>query len=838
MTMTFKKSRQDVFVVRGSGTAATDNTAIAAAVSAANALNRPSTILFDGSRSSNEVYVTGSHTLTKAVSLRCVPGTYVVKHASGAFIWGSTIVPWSITNGTIDPVAKLGWEISNPSISLAVGDWVACWAENVLTDTTPHSGSNPSWPMEMHQIKRQVIVAGGAGTTKWLLGDYFDDPLTTSPKIAKLTTIKGIRLESFRMSLLPGAYNGVDPGAALVFNGCVDLELSDCEFGPLHPGPMYFDFCANVRRFGCTFGDTELFNVQSEYLSYNLVDNTCNEIKTQHCAFGSNRHSVTGGASTNGTARVGGAKRRLFTDNTFGGNMRQIPSTAYYQAMPLLDWHSEGRRDIVQNNVFTVPDFPVAQAGAGACIQARCRDVVVKNNTFNLGSLIYPAYVLGTNQTWEGNTFNGGLNVIQDNYSGLQPNVDNLKWINNTHRDSYSTCLTIKTGRNHEISGNKFFNCASNAIGSPFTPKAFIYIASLTDANAKVRIKNNMMDKGSNDYAVYATGLAQTQLEYEGNSVNGYANQSIGLSRSKITNDPNGNSGSVDAIAAVEEKYHITNGRSPLWYVTHANHGLTTSDIWKPINSAYDVYDDTLDQEVVGILADVITEHVIALYPKHRTFEMPVSMLSGSYNGGSSPHELYWDATLSGGKYATGRPGDSHFNAVQAISVGYHSATVMQCMAKPVTENPKYTRLLWLLVNDADVISSYPSARPFDAIGNIDQVTSTGNLLKVTSAASGFRFTGWFSSTPPGTHNGYTVVFELWRRLLGSSDAFTRESQSELASLAFETADEAYAKQCAISRIISLDPAYEYKFHVDKTGASTPSISITWAVYVERILTW
>lgn len=661
MASTIRHTKDDVFVVRGSGVAATDNQRIADAVAAANAYGR-GTILFDGSSSNNEVFITGGHTFTAPIGLECAKGTFLVRdNVAGQLNYGAEVDPWSGTTYTCDAIAVGGTEIVPASgLNAAKGDYVVVWADNNLTDLTPHTGSTHR-PMELHRLSRQVLNASSVGTGRWLFNDYFDDPITTSPTIAKLDMLRGIRVRHFN-ARASSALTGVSLNSVITFNRCADLELYDLTLGDPFPGQLRFRFCHDVRRTAIWFGELANYNTEAPLLNYGIVDMTVNGVITTDCRFHGMRHGVTSGGHDRTISavdyRYGGPKNRVFQNCRFGNNQQQLVATQSWTAMPMLDFHAEGRRDIVDNCTFVTPTAP-SGSYVQTALNARARDVVVKNCTFNSTSGSYVAYIRGRNQLWQNNVFRGGLLIKLDTADNANTNVDNLKWINNTH-DSMQQGLQITTGTGHEIIGNRFINCGSLSTQSPAAPAAPLFISALTNSSSRVRIVDNYLRKYSNTQSVgMGAGITAAQLYIAGNDMSGYDNTSIGLDRT------------LTPTAELEVRYANLNRCPVFQYVTATAHGLTTASIGKPINTSHGVYDDTTTQTVAGIMADRIDDNTYVLYPPGAMILLSPSLYNGATTGNG-----YWDS--SDNRYESTKPGDSNAAAPIILKVTFANANVVQ----------------------------------------------------------------------------------------------------------------------------------------------------------------
>lgn len=115
----------------------------------------------------------------------------------------------------------------------------------------------------------------------------------------------------------------------------------------------------------------------------------------------------------------------------------------------------------------------------------------------------------------------------------------------------------------------------------------------------------------------------------------------------------------IGEIIKLETKWGNLNNTLPSVVRNKSAHGLNYSDLWKPLNTDIDVWDDAdLGQEYGGlILVDIIDLNNIRVIAKGMPFRSPASIIAGSYSiADGVAGRLYWD--LSAGGFKAIQPGD------------------------------------------------------------------------------------------------------------------------------------------------------------------------------------
>jgi hypothetical protein len=715
MVKTIRSTKDNVISVVGTGNAGLDDQRFASAVAAANLYftntGRSATILID-----RNVHILSDHVFTSPTGLECTKGSWLVREFAGPVVpqgttwkgaWSSATsyvandivsynsVSWralqanvaqppssgsnwtlaagrisyggiqgslqyqSLASGTISDIASSGGAVITTSAAypLAAGDWVLVYGFNQLTDVTPHSPGLPQYPLEIHQINRSVV--GSAYT--YIFNNFLDDPFITSggqaPRVAKLDVIHGIRIRNFNYRMKAGSLSA--SGEALYFQGCVDIEMSNCSFGSPVPGTVRFFCCSQIRRQGCFWGNLENFELDADngdISVYGINDSVVTSADVQSCRFGALRHAyTTGGASFPGGGRAGSTKDVLIQGCTFGNNGRQT-SGGTWSGMVMINPHAEGRRITICDNQFNVPGEASIQNRA---IAVRWRDAIIRNNTFNCGPAATPVAIYATRATVANNTFNGGLRceVID---RGTNANVDKVRFTNNTFRRFYSPAIYVSTGTDHEITGNSFEDCAYSATTG--YSQAVIQVAGLSSGGT-IKIKDNSLNKYTNLYSIDTGPLTTSQVTLEGNLCQGYGNLSMGLNRTL------GTTGSIEMLNLSRNNTAVR-----VVVVNQTAHGISSGSIGRPITTSHTVYEDTvLGTEIAGVLGDVIGANHYILYAPGELFEISSSMIDNSYVFPTSGRDLFWDASVA--KYKPVKPGDSAPDASFILRIHSYSAT-------------------------------------------------------------------------------------------------------------------------------------------------------------------
>jgi len=679
-----------VFTAYSSGNATEDNNRLARAVTLAKAWGDGATVFLDTVRSKGTFYYTTAHYFEqKAVNLDATPSTRLIRNTSSASImWGTdasgnVLDPWNMTTASVNAITAGASTISNPGVTLADGDWVLLYSDNSPADHTPHTALNPMRVCELHQVNRRVISGTpGTNTTSWHLNRPVYDTMNSNQMISKLNTIYGVRISNLQIE---SANNITPSGYAMALVGCIDFTMTDVKLGNSkgknNPGAVGTIYCKG-RQVRCHVYDHQDPNT-SQATYYGFIDSICSMMYRHDCEFGSVRHGFTTGGRerlvSGTTYRYGGAIDGTFDGCTWYGPPRQRPENSTYESMPEWSDHSECSRYTVKNSKFYLTDF-------NAAFLIRGRDVTFENNDFISTTAGNIGYIRACRFSFLNNRIKGGFRIEIAN-GGTQPNIDNIVIQGNKWRDTFGCTLAIFTGTNIDVSDNHWHNCGAGTASSPFSPKCLIYIASLTDSNAKIRICGNTAPKYSNDYFVYASALEEDQLAaFSGNKgLETYTRCGLGFARNRIKigsvydpddTEPTNYTGNVGQPIAVvplwEMKWAVSNGRDKFKYVQKAAHGLTAEDVDCPITTGCEVYDHTAPSQTLdGWLGEVINEDWFVLFPSQSTFEVDDAVLSGSYNPESDPRALWWNGTTR--KLTANAPEDNAADARTVVRVNAYS---------------------------------------------------------------------------------------------------------------------------------------------------------------------
>jgi hypothetical protein len=571
--LAFKKRRSDIVEIIGTGNASVDTANLQAAVAAANTNNKPVIFYVSGS-----VYLNAAVTITAPISWTFAPNGELVRATTGAYIiYNSTTPPWDAgTSYDMTATAVGDSVLVSPNLALAVGDYVAIWAQNEVTapDLTPHSTNDKFVPAEIHRIAR--VVTGDA--TRYVTNDRCDDACTTYPRIRKLTMTSGVRIDGMKCRALPGAFSDA---SFLIFGYCADLELRNCSFGPLAPGPIAFFCCYDVRRIGLTFSDVENPNTNlmtANGGAYGILDQVVTRAQLVDSTFGTVRHAYTTGAAyrrwsagltvfanelrsqglriyransagttggtapthANGTASDGSitwtyistGRYRSGTVRDFrvarcmaGNNGVQTASSTQgtpngtWSGLSPFDTHSEAIRGVFEGNQLRMPN---ETGNIGFTI--RGRNIVISNNTVYGGSQTIPVQMQSSNCTVVNNTFIGGHRCEIIDKESVNPNLKNVRFIGNRFIDFYNPGVIVYNGLYHVIDNNDFINC-----GYLFNNSPNIFSCALLLKSGGHRVTNNRMPKYANKLSIGLDGTNAASVTAENNVMSGYGDWNDGV---------------------------------------------------------------------------------------------------------------------------------------------------------------------------------------------------------------------------------------------------------------------------------------------------------------------
>lgn len=537
---------------------------------------------------------------------------------------------------------------------------------------------------------RATLVASQVpGVNKWLLADTMYDPMTAASNYyVEIPTVHNVRISNINVR----SADGVTPsGSTFYLGGCIDYLIENCRIGNKNarnnPGVIFSLFCTGTMKNVQVYDHEDPNNSMSAY--YGMGDASCNRIVRENVKFGATRHGYTTYARARNISgvdyRYGGNLNAHFEKCYWSANPQYLPTTGAQQSAPLFDTHTETSRLTLSNCQW---DVPANQVG----ISIRGRDVTVLNPTIRCADSAFPINVTGKNFTCVGGTIDGGFISYVRNY-GTQADVDNARFLGVTWKNYNYCVLRVETGTGLEVDSCKFLGAGGTAVASPWCPRAPIYIKSLTNnTTARARITNNTAPKYSNVAFVYPGDVTLDQLYYSGNEgATTYGGSSIGIARTRETHGVEGFGTAGAAIQTTiewEMLYGVANGHPKYVYRQKTAHGLTLADKFKPIvldisgAPAYSIYDDTTDEQPIGLLFDVPHEsavdanNFIVIAPHGLTLEIPKTFMGGTHSSGTDKPTGYWD--LSDGKYEAVKPLDSHANATPIVDITAFTANLMQ----------------------------------------------------------------------------------------------------------------------------------------------------------------
>lgn len=531
---------------------------------------------------------------------------------------------------------------------------------------------------------------------KWEIEDTTFRPFTINPKMVEVPMIPGIRIENVNIRNAAGI---APAGSAIALCGAYKYLIRNCRLGDAlgrgNPGELYTRLCyggVEENVWICDHDDPDTH--MSIY--YGMLESTSNQLRRIGCTYGAVRHGYTSGGHeqtiTGTTYRYGGSLNPVFDSCLFHAGPQYMPETNSVVSAPMWDCHPEISRATVQNSLFLVPANQVG-------FNARAQGVTLANNTFHCAAGGSPGYVTAPDFTMLGGEIVGGsfaIELFSLINATATANPLRAKFLGVTWRDSWGPVMRIRSGGDIEIDGCKFLRIGGLYTNTPFTESCAIYVEGLYNSSMKLSITNCHAPKHLNKWFLYAPSLLFDQLYYAGNTgMQTYGGTSIGIARLRRSTggiDPSGAQGSTIPTAVEwEMAYGTLNGHPvPYQYRQKSSHGLTSADKGKPINSNHDVYDNTLDETVNGVLVDIPyegstdTDNFYVLLPRGSMGLIPKSLLSGTYSAGTDPTKGWWNRSLAGGAglyvASATAPVGSHANAVPILDICAFTTNLMQAM--------------------------------------------------------------------------------------------------------------------------------------------------------------
>lgn len=659
----------DDVLVTGTGVTATDNAAVAAAVSSLNTAGKGRLVATGG------VAINARHVFTAPIGLAFLNGGYYIEDGGSSgtpdvgFQWSTYNHPVNMTSTAISSAVAAGSDRFVTTLALAPDDVVAVWSDDALTGVTPHATGYTYRPGEILKISDAVL--GVANTYRF--DDFTDDAMTTNPKVVKLPMLRGVVVDGLKVVHKAGTNFNTD---FLLFQFCDNVEVRNSTFGYAGAGKVYFKFCYNWRVKNCTFEDISDRNTNAT-IGYGIADVWSTLGSVDGCSFRSYRHAITTGgqevAGAGTTYSYGSAKSVTIFNNKFQGNGTQGTSSPFTHAgRSYLDTHTEGRRWSITGNQFHVPSGDETNIG----ITIRARDVWVTGNTFFSHNSAKPIAVYASGAVIANNVFKGGWYCSVED-GGFNPDVNDTVWTNNTFKNFGGPPIAISAGTGHVISGNVFMNVASS--GSGGKPRACVAITSLS-AGGTVRVANNDMPKQTNLYSVHTGSQALAAVEIVGNTCPGYGGCSFGLDRT------------LSSTIDFERKYAKYNGVPETLIVNFPSHGLTSAQYGFPIDVAGIVWDDTSAVAIAGVLLETYDANNVCLAAPGAVVTLLTSRIAQTYNPGTDGRRLWFDKSASGWKSA--KPSDSTASHLLVVAVVNGSEFTAESVSNITAASTSADRLL------------------------------------------------------------------------------------------------------------------------------------------------
>lgn len=609
--------------------------------------------------------------------------------------------------------------INNVTVSTVAVNVPAAWRVEVISAGVFRLWTAADSTLGYTMTCNAAGVTGGTATcvldasptliNKYEIEDTTFRPFTTNAKMVEIPMVSGIVIENVNIRNATGV---APSGSAIALCGAYRPTIRNCrlgdELGRGNPGQLYTLFCygASIENvWVCDHDDPDTH--MSTY--YGMLEGCCNGVRRIGCTFGAVRHGFTSGGreQTVGptTYRYGGSLNPVFDSCMFHSNVQYGPG-ATIQSAPQWDCHAEICRATVQNSLFLVTKGQVG-------FHVRAQGVTLANNTFHCENGGTPGYVRAPDFTMLGGEIVGGAFAIEvynhQNATLKQHHPLRAKFIGVTWRDSWGPVMRIRSGDELLIDGCQFLRTGAGYTNTPFTESCAIYVEGLSDSSSTLTITKCHGPKHLNKCFLYAPSLTFAQLYYANNTgMQTYGGSSIGIARLRRNTggtDPSGAQGStIPTTVEWEMAYGTMNGHAvPYQYRQKTFHGLVTADKFKPINSTHQVYDDTEDETVNGILFDIPYEgstdvdNFYVLIPRGAMALIPKTMLSGTFAGGVDSSKGWWDLSASGGgKYVSSAssPG-SHANAVPILDICCSTTALMQAMVTQPVQSGGGGALLW-----------------------------------------------------------------------------------------------------------------------------------------------
>ena len=626
--------------VTASGTDSTDNTNMDNAISTLNAAGG-GCIELDGL-----VAVTTQKTITTSISFVSEPGgSGGLKLVNDAFILYDNLDEHPVTAVDSDPewidletvTPERFEQLEVASGSLVVGDYFAALSDDAIDNPgTANNGTFTSVKtIEVHQVKE--IRASSGGNDFIIFDDYIRDPLTENTGDARLVKLSGV-IDGPKIRGIKVTHSGTDPtNAAFQFNGCVNVDVTECTWSSPAPNEIQFRYCLNSRVHANTFEPCQGYDTAD---GYGVVSIASNKILVTDNTCAGYRHLYTSGGIAVGSVLWGMNRNNVISNNILNGNGRSD------QTLSILDTHCNDVGTVFSGNIISVPteyQLPVGGTGTNSnqAIKIRSREAIIRGNSITGGGSAIGVDVLGPNCVIEDNTFNCGFSKgsrVRQVAETIGV-VDGLILQRNTFKDLTGPICEIQDDGSHIIVHNTAINCGT-------TDNFLIDIQA--DASSSIVIAGNKLDKYSNDDAFQIdSSVTPADVQIVDNSLRGYDNCSLGFDMA-----------ATGTFEFLREYAKDNNDKANRSYVSTTNSLNMTTDLYKPVTVAGTVYDDESGQfnAIRGVLLGG-TANTYCLATIGQKFAAPSTIIGSTLNPGET--DLYFDTDgAGGGKYFASNFGD------------------------------------------------------------------------------------------------------------------------------------------------------------------------------------
>lgn len=447
---------------------------------------------------------------------------------------GATMPAW-VTRGTMSAVQARKSLLTGVSIPLTRGDWVVVYADNALTNVEPHVSGGQQRPAELHRVEFSPA------TDQYNLDGEIYDPLTTSPKIAKISMLKNCSFENLTVGSNRLTAGTATLTAFLDVFGCHGFRMENVQVDETGAGWTAFECCA----------DTIISNYSGLYqpnnaLDYGLVINLCRGLIYQDSVWHNSRHIVTTGGQLTSTNIRWGTPRGIQINNIIG----YMSGDSYSNDYAMFDTHAEGE-GIQFNGCEAHCGLIYTPAGAeenfiGFSGRARntfynnCKVFVGRSNDETTTEADYKNVhrgfqLIGANNTLTDCYVRGAYIGYEARVGFFGSNLPGMRFINCEADECAGASIWWDTARdNAEVIGFRARNSSGYyATGTPYLPGAIIVMRGGTGH----KIRDSYLDRGPNHYSLSAGSLATTDIEFVSNYTRGYSAHFSGSNKIGVRGD-------------------------------------------------------------------------------------------------------------------------------------------------------------------------------------------------------------------------------------------------------------------------------------------------------------